>query len=464
MSYHKWSDCPPRAPLGRADALYGSHDHLVLLLGRIADFTVRDRKRKIRQNDADGGWKPRPGMPGFGPPPSMNNGHTSQPTTPTTPMGPPPHMQAPPPGWSGLQSSAWKGPPPSGFRSSQSAPSNGLETPGQSPPSGPPSASMPTFYGMAPAKSPAPLTAGYNNSSHDDGLSTPNSPLCESIDLTAAYDIALTEWSNLTAAHATVAHVLASTDSFASLPDDLCPPPPGGQRDSKKIPFGPALTHRSYHISIIWTLLHMAKIILLRCHPAMPPAMHMAAGVCAQATQPYAMLIGRIIAGMQIPLGDDLSPSLGAVLVESTMPLFFAGIQFQDAKQRAWLITRLIEIDRRSGWASAGVIARGCESAWEKAACMGRGPSYVRRTRRFGEKGSLVLDEDAQNDRGHNQQYVYAGRQGTQGNTGGHENSARNVEGIEEMRYVVARRPPPWAMNLLGTEEDLRASMERVGF
>jgi hypothetical protein len=54
LSYRKWSDCPPRAPLGRADALYGSHDHLILLLGRVTDFAVRDRARKLRQVDADG--------------------------------------------------------------------------------------------------------------------------------------------------------------------------------------------------------------------------------------------------------------------------------------------------------------------------------------------------------------------------------------------------------------------------
>jgi len=53
--YRKWSDCPPRAPLGRSDALFGSHDHVILLLGRIADFTVQDRKRKLRQIDSDGG-------------------------------------------------------------------------------------------------------------------------------------------------------------------------------------------------------------------------------------------------------------------------------------------------------------------------------------------------------------------------------------------------------------------------
>ena len=26
MDYSKWSDCPPRTPIGRADALFGSHE------------------------------------------------------------------------------------------------------------------------------------------------------------------------------------------------------------------------------------------------------------------------------------------------------------------------------------------------------------------------------------------------------------------------------------------------------
>lgn len=449
MAYRKWSDCPPRALLGRADALLGSHDHLILLLARIADFTVRDRARKIRQNKADGGWRPRPGMPGFGPPSSRTSG---QPSAPSKPMGPPPHMKAP---------TGWSGPP-------QTAPLDGPETRGQIRSQGPSGASMPNFYGMAPTKPPAPLTAGYRNTNHKDEPPAHQIQDAEITDLAAAYESALVDWNNITAAHATVAHILASTESFASLPDDLCPPLPGQPRDGNMTPFGPALIHRSYDISIIWTMLHMAKIILIRCHPAMPPAMHMAAGICAQATQPYAMLIGRITAGMQIPLGDSLSPFLGAALVESTMSLFFAGIQFQDAKQREWLVTRLLEIDRRSGWASAGVIARSCETAWEKAANAGA-PPYTRRTRRFGEKGPLVLDEDDtsnQAGRWHNQQY--AGRD--DGSEDENEHGSRRVqeekeeEGktTDEIRYVVKRRQP-WAMNLLGTEEDLRANLERMG-
>lgn len=471
--YRKWSDCPPRAPIGRADALYGSHDHVILLLGRIADFTVRDRERKLRQVDHDGGWRPRPDMPGFGnmgPPPSAGRGQGRQPPTPTTPMGPPSHLQGPPPGWNGPPPPGWKGPPHPGSGPPQGGPP-GPPPPagrGQSPPSGPPPG-MPNFYGMAPAHPPAPLPPSYENPNYKRSPTTPNTPHPKFGDLPAAYEKAKEEWDAISAAHATVAHILESTDSFGPLPAEFYPPVPGDSSSGNMTPFGPAVIHRSYDISILWTLLHLAKIILLRSHPAMPPAAQMAAGVCAAATQPYAMLIGRITAGMQIPLGEDLSPFLGAVLTESTMSLFFAGVQFQDPTQREWLITRLLEIDRRTGWASSGIIARGCETAWDKAASMGRGPPYKRRTRRSGEEGPLVLEEiptagnwraKEKNDYGKGARvHEEEDRQDVKGQSQG---AVRGSIGGDN-RFIVKSRVSPWALNLLGTEEELRAGMERFG-
>lgn len=347
---------------------------------------------------------------------------------------------------------------------------------------------MPSFYGMAPAPPPAPLPASYENPKYQQSPTSPDTPHSNFIDLPAAYEDALIEWNNISAAHATVAQFLANTESFAPLPAEFYPPAPGASSNSNMTPFGPALVHRSYDISVLWTLLHLAKIILLRSHPAMPPAAHMAAGICAQSTQPYAMLIGCITAGMQIPLGEDLSPFLGAVLTESTMSLFFAGVQFQDPSQREWLVTRLLEIDRRSGWASSGIIARGCETAWEKAASMGRGPPYSRRTRRLGEEGPLLLgrlvpgghsnwrdkegDDGSKGGRFDDRQRVEP-EHGGQGHGDGedrrHPDSVERGKGSRnrnisvDTRYVVRSGLSPWALNLLGTEEDLRAGMERVG-
>ncbi|KAF2824471.1 hypothetical protein CC86DRAFT_384095 [Ophiobolus disseminans] len=474
LPYRKWSDCPPRAPLGRADALYGSHDHAILLLGRITDFTVRDRARKLKQVEADGGWRPRPGMPGFGsmgPPPGASAGPGSQPPTPTTPMGPPFHMQGPPPGWTSPPPAGWRGPPPPGYGPPQAQPPMSVEgnRREQEAPRGTPPSAMPEFFGMAPSGPPAPLPTSYENPNYERSPPTPNAPHPKYNDLPTAYEAAISEWDNMNAAHATVAQILTNAEAFAPLPPDLCPPVPGS--NGNMTPFGPALVHRSYDISIIWTLVHLAKIILLRSHPAMPPAAQMAAGVCAQATQPYAMLIGRITAGMQIPMGEDLSPSLGPILTESTLSLFFAGVQFQSPAQREWLITRLLDVDRRTGWASAGIIARGCETSWEKAAAMGRGPPYERRTRRIGEEGPLVLDP--MNPQGSSNWRERDGDAFGKGAARGsgqerpsdirgprrYDERARN----EERGFIVKSRITPWAMNLLGTEEDLRVGMERVG-
>jgi hypothetical protein len=312
---------------------------------------------------------------------------------------------------------------------------------------------MPNFFGMAPARPHAPITTQYANPDYERSPPTPNAPNPQYSDLPSAYSAAIAEWDSINAAHTTIAQVLSSSEAFAPLPPELQVIAPG--ETSTMTPFGPALVHRSYDISVLWALLHLSKIILLRAHPTMPPAMMMAAGICAQATGPYAMLIGRITAGMSLPAGD-LSPFLGSVLQESTMGLFFAGVQYQDPAQREWTITRLLDIDRRTGWASAGVIARGVETSWERASQMGRGPPYKRRTRRVGEEGPLVLDEENASPS------TWRHKEGENAVGKG----ARMEEVIQdegERRFLVKPRMVTWAKNVFGTEEDLQAGMERVG-
>ncbi len=309
---------------------------------------------------------------------------------------------------------------------------------------------------MAPARPHAPITSQYANPDFERSPPIDHTPLPEYVDLPSAYESAIQEWDNINAAHAVIAQVLSSTDSFAPLPPELQVIPPG--QTSTMTPFGPALVHRSYDISVVWTLLHLAKIILLRSHPAMPPAMMMAAGVCAQATGPYATLIGRITAGIQLPMNDELSPYLGSVLQESTMSMFFAGVQYQDPAQREWVITRLLEIDRRTGWASAGVIARGVETSWDRAAQMGRGPPYKRRTRRAGEEGPLVLEEQGANPQTwRHKEGDNAHGQGTQ------VEEVVDPDASGDKRFLVKSRLVTWAKNVFGTEEDLQAGMERIG-
>ncbi|KAL9096537.1 MAG: hypothetical protein Q9163_006435, partial [Psora crenata] len=48
LSYERWVDCPPRAPVGKLDAVYGSMDHLQLLMARLAEFASKDLARKKR--------------------------------------------------------------------------------------------------------------------------------------------------------------------------------------------------------------------------------------------------------------------------------------------------------------------------------------------------------------------------------------------------------------------------------
>jgi hypothetical protein len=328
---------------------------------------------------------------------------------------------------------------------------------------------MPSFYGMAPTRSLAPLPASYanpNHNPHDNSPLTPDMPVPKFSDLPVAYEAALADWNSISHAHATVARFLANSEAFAPLAPDLYPPIPGGNTT----PFGPALMHRSYAVSILWTLVHLSNILLLRSHPAMPPAAMVAAGVCAPATQPYAILIGRITAGMQIP-STSLTPSLGAALNESTLSLFFAGIQYRDPAQRDWLISRLLEIDRRTGWASAGAIARSCETTWERAADAGRGPPYDRRrTRKFGEEGPVDLDTPSHTaNEGRVREGTFKGQWPVEdirehvelGWT--RERQLWEADG-QDRRFVVkyATGMVPWAKNLLATDEDLRVDMEKV--
>ena len=63
MPFSQRGQCPPRAGVGRLDAIYGSADHLWMLLARVTDFGLRDRKRKLRTLKAGGkDWRPGPEM------------------------------------------------------------------------------------------------------------------------------------------------------------------------------------------------------------------------------------------------------------------------------------------------------------------------------------------------------------------------------------------------------------------
>ncbi|RMX87107.1 hypothetical protein D0868_15039, partial [Hortaea werneckii] len=160
------------------DAIYGTFDHLILLLGRIADFAARDRPRKLKQIDVNGGsWRPAPGMDIPRPP---------QPAAPPTPHSA--HANLPPQAQAGF--------PP------QSTPT------------------MPSFYGMAPPprqnvqmpSSYAPL----------NGIHTPQrSPPNDSMDLNEATQAALKEYGEIRAALHTFAASLG--EAYQPLPPEYQP-------------------------------------------------------------------------------------------------------------------------------------------------------------------------------------------------------------------------------------------------
>ncbi|KAK7553863.1 hypothetical protein IWX92DRAFT_305692 [Phyllosticta citricarpa] len=328
MDYSRCSDCPPRAPIGKPDALYGTHDHSLLLLARIGDFAARDRERKVRAVEMNGGaWRPGLGMPSPSPSPSPSSCGGGIPT-PAIPFY------------------------------------------GMAPPSG--NTSMPAAFASSTTQSmPSPAPSAPSSSS----------PIQTQADLEAATSAALSEWTTIRAALTTYASYLGP--AFAPLSPEHCTHIP--------TPFGPALQYRSFDIAVLWAQYHMLTIILARCHPSMPPAAIMAAAVAASTTAGPANDIGRIAAGvMPPPLPSsappseraklaELNPSIGAALIEVIMPLFFAGIQYTEHAQREWLVTHVADIENRTGWASAGLVANGCQKVWERAGRAGRGPVWVYR-------------------------------------------------------------------------------------
>ena len=301
LPYHHWDSCPPRAPVGRLDAIYGTMDHLVLLMGRVADFNGKDQLRKRKVVEANGGqWRP-PGMP------------SQRETAKSTPQP----------------------------------------------------ASQPQMYGMAPPAPPRSMPPAFTQAPRDK-LYFP-SKAAESIDLDKVTREAEIEWEEIQSALEAFEQNL--TLEFQPLSSDMAPP--------KSTPFGDTIEFRAISISCIWTMYYMGRIIAARMHPSMPPAAMMAAGVAAQRTAHWATIIGRISAGMQPSRSNQpLNPSLGAALMESTLPMFFAAVQYQGLQQRHFIVSILRNIAELTGWETSAVIANGCEQAWSRMHEAGNGPPY----------------------------------------------------------------------------------------
>ncbi|RDW92157.1 hypothetical protein BP5796_01551 [Coleophoma crateriformis] len=375
LNYELWGHCPPRAPLGRLNASFGTYDHLMLLLARLADFAAKDLKRKKKVIAMNGGWRP----PGAPIPPQSQANSTFQQRTPST-------------------SSTMSGMSPGG--PSQMAP----------------------FAGMMPGIYEAKLPMGFTGSSSG---SSPQSTQSEDTDLEIQTAEAEEEWQDIRSAFTIL------EDNFGHDFQAL------GPEFSVSIPtpFGTALHYRTYVIAGIWMNYYMGLIACHRAHPSMPPAAMMAAGVAARQTAPFANEIGRIAAGIapdcNSPTVTQVNPGIGAAIIESSMPLFIAGVQYQDSAQRAWTVERLRAISRLTGWQTSLAILQGCESSWIKVGELGRGPPYTRTKPQ--ERSSKVFNQTRRLD------------------TAIAEVSA----GEGERRLVVARTDRPhYALGILGFDTD----------
>lgn len=309
-------------------------------------------------------------------------------------------MNGPPPGM-GAASPGMMGEPPPGFtgssmgRGESGQRNGGPQQPFPPVPSAygphngkgkgmPPSMDAQIQYGMAPSSGPPRVPRAFAENFPEISLEEEQKrKLREQSpeDLESATQEAETEWNAILGALQVFQESLGL--EYQPLPIEYMP--------VQNTPFGAAIYYRTYSIATLQMLYHMAMIVLHRCHPSMPAISMMAAGVATPKTARMAIDIARITAGLvpTDPTGQ-INPALGASLIESTMPLFFAAVQYQDQAQRDWVVMKLREIARLTGWATAMRVLLGCQRAWEKAAEMGKGPKYERPP--FEEEGEMFYD------------------------------------------------------------------------
>ncbi|CAM1511415.1 Fc.00g089280.m01.CDS01 [Cosmosporella sp. VM-42] len=287
MEYEVWTQCPPRAPISKLEAIYGTYDHLMLLLGRLANFSSKDLSRKRRANRGK-----------------------------TAPQG---------------------------------------------------SGSPPPFPGMLPTHGKVKVPMGFSPPARD---TTPQSDSNEDIDPEVSFQAALQDWDEIRQGFEAFEHHLGP--EFQPLRPEYS--------DRRESPFGMTLQYRTFSVAGIWMNYYMGMIHLFRTHPSMPPAAMQAAGLSARKTAGYAIQLGRIAAGLSDDCSQmaEIGTMVSAAFIESCFCLFVAGVQYQEDAQRHWLVRRMYDISRLTGWQSAKQIADGCESGWIKAAQLGRGPPYVR--------------------------------------------------------------------------------------
>jgi len=204
----------------------------------------------------------------------------------------------------------------------------------------------------------------------------------------------------------------------------------------------------------------------------MPPAAMVSAGVSAHLTHNDAQTVGRICAGLYLTSSyslqnTNLNPSLGSALMESSFSLFFAAIQFQDATQREWTISKLQDIARIAGWQTGAAIAAGCEVCWERMGEAGKGPKYVPKMDRGNKDERLsgrVRRGEASGERG-----VGWGAVKAEGLGRARADDVKEEEPdpliTHDRRFinVNANVRVHWALGVLGVEDDMaRLDLDKV--
>lgn len=205
MPYDRWSHCPPRAPVGKLDAPFGTMDHLILLVSRVADFAAKDQRRKIRVAETN----QMRGKTQQGYPPASSNQATASGA-----------FSVP------LKGGASHGPLPT-------------------------SQTQPPMYGMMPSTGPHRLPSGFDQEPEDINQRSPPDQELESLTLEAE-----AEWNSI--CYALNAFEEACGPDYQPLSPDHMQP--------LSTPFGPALYYRSYSIACIWTLFYTARIMAMRGH------------------------------------------------------------------------------------------------------------------------------------------------------------------------------------------------------
>ncbi|KAF4126757.1 Fungal Zn(2)-Cys(6) binuclear cluster domain [Geosmithia morbida] len=314
MEYEDWIQIPPRAPMSRLNCVYGTYDHLMLLLARTATFNSKDMERKKRARQAKGAPPPPPGA---SPPPFVG----MLPTKATVP---------PPMGFSPPQQASTHGSPGSEETEEDFAESyrKALEE------------WEDIRYGLEAFESR--LGADFRPLAREF-TDRRDRPFGQTIQY-RTYSVAGI-WMNYYAA------LISLQRSHPDMPPAAIQAAGASARQTAKYAnmigrIAVGLSGDCSDVKDISTVLAAAFLESTFC---------------------------LFVAAIQV---CEPHPSHTAPLASRSRANSVE--QYQDDEQRRWIIQWMNDVTRLTGWQTARQIAVGCESMWIKTAQMGRGPPYAR--------------------------------------------------------------------------------------